>query len=95
MVSDCIVTFPPKREILASAVRGALSLPDPWLLHCETEIADLHPSASRPKDKQWNGSLAGWGRNRRLSKDYELLPATGEARMHLDMCHLMVRRLAS
>lgn len=38
----------------------------------------------------------GWlGRNRRLSKDYELLPATGEAWMYLAMSHLMVRRLAA
>lgn len=37
----------------------------------------------------------GWlGRNRRLSKDYELLPATAEAWIYLAMSHLMVRRLA-
>ncbi len=38
----------------------------------------------------------GWlGRNRRLSKDYELLPATGEAWINLAMSHLMARRLAA
>ncbi len=37
----------------------------------------------------------GWlGRNRRLSKDYELLPSTAEAWIYLAMSHLMVRRLA-
>ena len=36
----------------------------------------------------------GWlGRCRRLSKDYEALPATEEAMIRLAMIHLMVRRL--
>ncbi len=37
----------------------------------------------------------GWlGRCRRLSKDYEGLPETGEAWIHLAMIHLMLKRLA-
>jgi len=37
----------------------------------------------------------GWfGRYRRLSKDYEELPASSEAMIRLAMIHLMVRRLA-
>ena len=37
----------------------------------------------------------GWlGRYRRLSKDYEQLPATEEAMIYLAMTHLMLRRLA-
>lgn len=37
----------------------------------------------------------GWlGRCRRLSKDYEALPETAEAFVHLAMIGLMVRRLA-
>jgi putative transposase len=37
----------------------------------------------------------GWlGRYRRLSKDYEELPATSEAMIYAAMIHLMVRRLA-
>ncbi len=36
----------------------------------------------------------GWlGRNRRLSKDYEALPASTEAWIHLAMLHRMLRRL--
>ncbi|CAK0741925.1 transposase [Gammaproteobacteria bacterium] len=36
----------------------------------------------------------GWlGRSRRLSKDYERLPASGEAFIYLSMTHLMLRRL--
>jgi putative transposase len=37
----------------------------------------------------------GWfNRYRRLSKDYELLPATSEAIIQVTMIHLMIRRLA-
>jgi putative transposase len=37
----------------------------------------------------------GWlGRFRRLSKDYEFLPATSEAVIYLAMSQLLVRRLA-
>jgi transposase len=37
----------------------------------------------------------GWfNRYRRLSKDYELLPATSEALIQVTMIHLMIRRLA-
>jgi len=37
----------------------------------------------------------GWlGRYRRLSTDYEYLPQTSEAMIHVAMIHLMVRRLA-
>jgi putative transposase len=38
----------------------------------------------------------GWlGRFRRLSKDYEFLPATSEAVIYLAMIHILVRRLAA
>jgi putative transposase len=37
----------------------------------------------------------GWlGRQRRLSKDYEYLPATSEAIIYIAMIGLMIRRLA-
>jgi putative transposase len=36
----------------------------------------------------WNGQ------NRRMSKDYERVPETGEAFMYVAMTRLMVRRLA-
>jgi putative transposase len=38
----------------------------------------------------------GWlGRHRRLSKDYEKLPATSETLIRLAMIKLMLRRLAA
>ena len=45
--------------------------------------------------KRWivERTLACLGRSRRLSKDYEGLPETGEAWIHLAMIHLMLKRL--
>jgi putative transposase len=40
-------------------------------------------------------TFAWLGRHRRLSRDYEFLPATSEAVIHLAMIQLLVRRLAS
>lgn len=34
------------------------------------------------------------GRNRRMSKDYEFLPTTGETLVYLSMVRLMLKRLA-
>ena len=39
-------------------------------------------------------SLAWIGRWRRMSKDYEVLPQTGEALIYLAMSYLLLRRLA-
>lgn len=39
-------------------------------------------------------TIAWLMKHRRLSKDYEALPQTSEAWIHLAMIHLMVRRLA-
>jgi len=40
-------------------------------------------------------SLAWIGRNRRMSKDYEALPASSEALVYLTMIRLMLKRLVS
>jgi putative transposase len=46
--------------------------------------------------KRWivERTLGWFNRYRRLSKDYELLPQTSAAVIHVVMIHLMVRRLA-
>ena len=40
-------------------------------------------------------TFAWLNHNRRLCKDYEVLPETSEAMIHLGMIHIMLRRLAS
>jgi putative transposase len=46
--------------------------------------------------KRWivERTLGWFNRYRRLSKDYEYLPATSEAMIHGAMIHVMIRRLA-
>jgi transposase len=45
-------------------------------------------------DETIERSFAWIGRNRRMSKDYEFLPATSEAWIYLSMIRLMLKRLA-
>ncbi len=47
--------------------------------------------------KRWivERTLAWLSHNRRLSKDYEYLPASSEAMIHIAMIRIMVRRLHS
>ena len=54
------------------------------------------PTGFQVLPRRWvvERTFAWLGRNRRLSKDFELLPATSEAWIYLAMSHLMVRRLA-
>ena len=54
-----------------------------------------HGSRSSHAGGWWSGPSHGWGRFRRLSKDYEFLPATSEAVIQLTMIQLLTRRLAS
>lgn len=59
-------------------------------------------AAARPKGfrgvlpRRWvvERTFSWFGQSRRLSKDYERLPETGEALIHATMSRLMVRRLA-
>ena len=53
------------------------------------------PAGFRVLPRRWvvERTFAWLGRNRRLSKDYEALPATEEAWIYLAMSRLMLRRL--
>jgi transposase len=50
----------------------------------------------QPLPRRWivERTIAWIGRNRRMSKDYEFLPATSEAWVYLSMVRLMLKRLA-
>jgi putative transposase len=55
------------------------------------------PEGPRPiLPKRWivERTFSWLGQNRRMSKDYERLPETGEAFVYVAMSRLMVRRLA-
>jgi len=50
----------------------------------------------QPLPRRWivERTIASIGRNRRMSTDYEFLPATSEAWIYLSMLRLMLKRLA-
>lgn len=54
------------------------------------------PAIFEPLPRRWvvERTIAWIGRNRRMSKDYEFLPATSEAWVYLSMVRLMLKRLA-
>jgi putative transposase len=54
------------------------------------------PRGFRHKPRRWvvERTLAWIGRNRRMSKDYEFLPATSETWVYLSMVRVMLKRLA-
>lgn len=54
------------------------------------------PTGFRVLKRRWvvERTFAWLGRNRRLSKDYEALPASEEARSYAASCRLLLKRLA-
>lgn len=64
-----------------------------WLLEIVRRPTDTHHFTVLPRRWVVERTLAWLGRCRRLSKDYEALPDTTEAWIHIAMIHLMLRRL--
>ena len=64
-----------------------------WLLEIVRRPPDSHQFEVLPRRWVVERTFAWLGRCRRLSKDYEALPETSEAWVHIAMIHLMLRRL--
>ena len=64
-----------------------------WLLQVVRRSPDSHPFEVLPRRWVVERTLAWLSRCRRLSKDYEELPETGEAWVHIAMVQLMLKRL--
>ena len=56
--------------------------------------ANMHTFKVLPRRWTVERTFGWWNWERRLSKDYERLPSTTEAWVHVTMTRLMVRRLA-
>ena len=65
-----------------------------WVLEIVKRSDDVPGFQVLPKRWIVERTFAWLGRYRRLSKDYEALPASGEAWITIAMIHLLVRRLA-
>jgi putative transposase len=65
-----------------------------WVIEIVAKPANATGFAVLPKRWIVERTFAWLGRSRRLSKDYEGLPATSEAWIHVAMIHLMLKRLA-
>ena len=64
-----------------------------WLLQVVRRSPDSHHFEVLPRRWVVERTLAWLSRCRRLSKDYEELPETGETWVHIAMVHLMLKRL--
>ena len=65
-----------------------------WVLEIVRRPRSSHHFEVLPRRWVVERTLAWLGRCRRLSKDYEALPETSEAWIHVAMVHLMLRRLS-
>ena len=64
-----------------------------WLLKVVRRRPDSHQFEVLPRRWVVERTLAWLSRCRRLSKDYEELPETGETWVHIAMVHLMLKKL--
>lgn len=70
--------------------------PPAWIWVAPGEEPPVRPAGFQVLPRRWvvERTFAWLGRHRRLSKDYEALPATEEAWVYLAMSRLMMVRLA-
>jgi putative transposase len=92
---------PRLRKILADAIYKGDKHLRRWVKHefrWELEVVERDPQVKgfQVLPKRWvvERTFAWLGRNRRLSKDYEFLPARSETWIYAAMSFLMTRRLA-
>jgi putative transposase len=64
-----------------------------WLIAVVKRTMNSHSFEVLPRRWVVERTLGWLGRNRRLSKDYEELPESSEAWVHIAMIHLMLKRL--
>jgi putative transposase len=65
-----------------------------WTLQIVEKPAEQKGFLVLPRRWVVERTFAWLGRYRRLAKDYDLLPETGEAWIHIAMTHIMLKRLA-
>ena len=68
-------------------------VPKCWLIEVVKLTNDSHSVEVLPRRWVVERTLGWLGGNRRLSKDYEGLPESSEARVHIAMIHLMLKTL--
>jgi len=94
--------FPRLKKVLADGIyNGGIA---GWTQEVCGWLLEIVPKPERKKGEPFKVMKWRWvvertfawlGRCRRLSKDYERQPASGEAMIHIAMSHLMLRRLAT
>jgi putative transposase len=100
LLSGCKDTFPRLELVWADAgYRGQLV---DWAKSaCDLTLEIVEKPADQKGfsvlKRRWvvERTFAWLGRYRRLAKDYDLLPATGEAWIHIAMTHIMLKRLTN
>lgn len=94
-------TWPRLNKVLVDAIYKGDRFLAAWIKNTfwgEIEVVEQEPSSKgfQVLPKRWvvERTFAWLGRNRRLSKDFELHPATSETWVYIAMLALLARRLA-
>jgi len=99
LLNECKGVFPRLKHIWADGgYRGKLvdwvQEQHEWTLEIVEKPEGQKGFSVLPRRWVVERTFAWLGRYRRLAKDYDLLPQTGEAWVYLAMTHLMLKRLA-